>query len=115
MLHLNVTNTFKVTSAQKVHKCSVHYKLNPSCCRSDTFWEELIEQYKKYDYKEEESINKTFLMTIPSKKLPCPDEYRPTPITVKQGPTSSSGLSAGQGKAVAELLLALAFSVFLMY
>nr|CAH7728973.1 unnamed protein product [Callosobruchus chinensis] len=83
--------------------------------RSDTFWEELIEQYKKYDYKEEESINKTFLMTIPSKKLPCPDEYRPTPITVKQGPTSSSGLSAGQGKAVAELLLALAFSVFLMY
>ncbi|VEN55172.1 unnamed protein product [Callosobruchus maculatus] len=79
--------------------------------RSDTFWEELTDQYKKYDYKVEESYNKTFLMTIPSNKLPCPDEYRPAPITVKQGPTPSSGASAKQGA----LLLALAFSVFLMY
>ncbi|XP_057656260.1 connectin [Diorhabda carinulata] len=51
--------------------------------------EETLDQNDYYDKENEaDSSGKAFLMSIPLKDLPCPAEYRPTPITVKQGSPS---------------------------
>uniref|UniRef100_A0A6P7EZY0 Connectin-like n=1 Tax=Diabrotica virgifera virgifera TaxID=50390 RepID=A0A6P7EZY0_DIAVI len=41
--------------------------------------------------------HKINLLSMPVKKLPCPPEYRPTPITVKQGHPQGSEISSNCG------------------
>ncbi|KAG5880981.1 hypothetical protein JTB14_024520 [Gonioctena quinquepunctata] len=49
--------------------------------------------------EEEENGGKTYLMTFAEADLPCPPEYRPTPITVKQGTLAGTIHSAsGSGR-----------------
>ncbi|CAG9856089.1 unnamed protein product [Phyllotreta striolata] len=57
---------------------------------------------------------KLHLLTIPAKELPCPPEYRPTPITVKQGsPLGAEVMSSETGDVRAYCLIYI--SVFTLF
>lgn len=65
------------------------------------------------DPEDEESGNKVYLTSIPLADLPCPPEFRPTPITIKQGTTRRPETSRASSSEIRAAFLVVLF-VFLM-
>ncbi|CAG9856086.1 unnamed protein product [Phyllotreta striolata] len=90
-----------------------------SVCSSSIYTNSVDETYAN-DYPDDTDDNNgddgyVYLMSIPVRDLPCPPEYRPTPITVKQGSPPGVEILSSTGyndkKPLLGLIVALLFVV----
>lgn len=83
-------------------------------CSSSIYTNSVNENFEQDDYSDrddnEDSNGNVYLMSIPVRDLPCPLEYRPTPITVKQGsPPGTDVIYSGSNHKKSFVVLIISF------